>query len=57
MDGKDFSMIWTNNPNYKGKDVLYVRPKNYFITTYKVSKDSKMVIDIFDDNKKGNPGV
>jgi phosphatidylinositol-3,4,5-trisphosphate 3-phosphatase/dual-specificity protein phosphatase PTEN len=28
MDGKNFEMIWTNNPNYKGKDMKNVIPKN-----------------------------
>jgi hypothetical protein len=45
-DGKDFRILWTNNPNYKGKNKVDVLPSVLINTTYKHGKDKTMLIDI-----------
>jgi hypothetical protein len=52
MDGKTFKMIWTNNPNYKGKDRKKVCPNIYSYSTYRVGKDKNMEIEIHLDNQE-----
>ena len=59
MDGKNFKMIYTDNPNYKGIDKeqrKQVQPEKFSMTTYKIGKDNEMVIEIRND-KKPQDGV
>lgn len=55
-DGKNFKMIWTNNPNYKEADKKQVQQINSNIQTYKVGQDDVMVIEI-EDLKRPDQGV
>ena len=49
MDGKDFNMIWTNNPNYKGKSKRKVQPTVFKFNSYRVGLDKQMIIEINDE--------
>jgi hypothetical protein len=52
MDGKEFNMIWTNNPNYKGPNKKNVMSNKFTIFSYKVGVDNSMIIEIEDVKKK-----
>lgn len=59
MDGKDFTMIYTDNPNYKGIDKQQrksVQPEKFSMVSYKIGQANEMVIEVRND-KKPQQGV
>lgn len=54
-DGVNFEMIWTNNPNFKGKnkEIDMVQPSVIQSTSYKIGQASEITIKIVDP--RGNP--
>lgn len=49
LDGTDFSIIWTNNPDYKYKNGQKKQPQG-ILQPYKVGKDNMMQLYIVDEN-------
>lgn len=48
MDGKNYEMIWTDNPNHKDR-----RNNGLLGSTYNANKQTRMYINIVDDNVPG----
>ena len=49
MDGKNYSMLWTNNPLHLSKDKVNKvgeLPSDLTLRSYKSEKDNQMTIDL-----------